>query len=427
MTAPDLPHIDERTASALSPRPALAARETRALLPSLAVLGFVLFATYSGLLSVLLPNQIAALDEANKVANFGLVTTLSLVFTVVAQPLIGAISDRTRTRWGRRTPWMVIGAAVGAIFLFAFAAFASIVWIAVCWVIIQVALNVLQNPMTAVTPDRVDEKRRGVASSVVGLGFMIGQVAGILLAGALASNLGLAYSSFGILVVVATAVFVLLNPDRSSVDMPREPFSWKAFFSAFWVSPKEHPDFGWAFLARFLFILGYFVTVTYQLFLLTDYVGLDIGEANGVIGLLSLAGLVPIIVAITLTGWLSDKLGRRKVFLYISSAILAVGLTMPLVSPTVGGMVAMSVINGFAFGIYMSADTALMTLVLPDGGKNAGKDLGLLNIATNIPQALSPAVAAVVITWFGYPALFVFAIVAVIAAAFTIAPIKAVR
>src|SRR5690606_30745301 len=122
------------------------------------------------------PNQITALDEANKVANLGLVTTLSLVFTIFAQPLIGAISDRTRSRWGRRTPWMVIGAAVGAIFLFAFTAFESLAWIAVCWVIIQVALNVLQNPMTAVTPDRVVEARRGIASSVAGLGFMIGQV-----------------------------------------------------------------------------------------------------------------------------------------------------------------------------------------------------------------------------------------------------------
>ncbi|MGB3375803.1 MAG: MFS transporter [Microbacterium sp.] len=425
MTASDTPQV-EASEAGVTVR-ASAAPETRALLPSLAVLGFVLFSTYSGLLAVLLPNQITALDETNKVANLGVVTTISLVFTIVAQPLIGAISDRTRTRWGRRTPWMVIGAAVAAILLFAFTAFESMLWIVICWVVIQVALNVLQNPMTAITPDRIVEERRGVASSVAGLGFMAGQVAGILIAGAVASNLGLAYSTFGILVVIATAAFVLINPDRPSTTIVVPPFRWKAFFAAFWVSPRKHPDFGWAFLARFLFILGYFLTITYQLFLLTDYIGLGLGEANATIGMLSLAGLVPTIVAIGGTGWLSDRLGRRKVFIYVSSVILAVGLAMPLFLPTVGGMVAMAVINGFAFGIYMSADTALMTLVLPDGGKDAGKDLGLLNIATNIPQALSPGIAALVITWFGYPALFVVAIVAVLIAAVVITPIRAVR
>jgi MFS family permease len=151
------------------------------------------------------------------------------------------------------------------------------------------------------------------------------------------------------------------------------------------------------------------------------------GVAAVTVGILSLAGLVPTIVGIAVTGWLSDKLGRRKVFVYLASVFLAVGLSMPLFVPSVEGMIAMSVINGFGFGIYMSADTALMTLVLPDGGKDAGKDLGILNIATNIPQAMSPAAAGIIIGVFGFPALFVFAIIAVIVAGIVIKPIKAVR
>jgi MFS family permease len=405
----------------------IAAAETKALLPSVAILGFVLFATYAGLLSVLLPNHVAQLDEANKIANFGLVTTISLVFTIVAQPVIGAISDRTRTRWGRRTPWMVLGAGVGALFLLALPVFASIIWITICWVIIQVALNVLQNPLTAITPDRIVEARRGIASSVAGLGFMVGGVAGVMLAGALASNFGLGYGVFGIIVAVVTLAFVLINPDKSSAKLVLPPFSWAAFFKAFWVNPRKHPDFGWAFLARFFFILGYFTAFSYMLYTLTDYIGLDIDAANATVGILSLAGLVPTVVGIAVTGWLSDKLKRRKVFVYLASVFLAIGLSMPLFFPSVEGMIAMSVINGFGFGIYMSADTALMTLVLPDGGKDAGKDLGILNIATNIPQAMSPATAGIIIGVAGFPALFVFAIIAVIIAAFVIKPIKAVR
>lgn len=409
-----------------TPGRAPAAAETRMLLPSLAILGFVLFATYSGLLGVLLPNQIARLDAANKVANLGTVATISLVFTILAQPLIGAISDRTRTRWGRRTPWMVLGAAVGAIFLFLLGSAGSIFLITICWVVIQVALNVLQNPMTATVPDRVVESRRGVASAVMGLGLMVGSVAGVVLGGALAANVGMGYAAFGILVLVATAGFVLLNPDRSSTSATTAPFHWGSFLKAFWVNPRQYPDFGWAFAARFLFILGYFTAFTYQLFILTDYIKLSQEQANATVGTLSLAGLVPTIVGILLTGWISDKLGRRKVFIYLASVILVIGLAMPLLFPTVGGLIAMSAINGLGFGLYMSADTALMTLVLPDGGKDAGKDLGILNIATNIPQALSPGVAALVISLAGYPALFVFAIIAVALAAVAIKPIKSV-
>ncbi|MDR2997762.1 MAG: MFS transporter, partial [Microbacterium sp.] len=137
---------------------------------------------------------------------------------------------------------------------------------------------------------------------------------------------------------------------------------------------------------------------------------------------------VPTIIAIMLSGWWSDKAGRRKVFIYVASAFMVVGLLMPILMPNMTGMIIMSVINGIGFGLYMSVDAALMTEVLPSEGTDAGKDLGILNVATNIPQAMSPGIAALIITSLGgYPMLFVFAIVFVILAAVAIAPIKSVR
>jgi len=101
---------------------------------------------------------------------------------------------------------------------------------------------------------------------------------------------------------------------------------------------------------------------------------------------------------------------------------------VPLVMPNLTGMIIMSVVNGVGFGLYMATDTALMTEVLPGGGAAAGKDLGILNVATNIPQAMSPAIAGLIIASFGgYPMLFVFGIVAVVAAALVLIPIKSVR
>ncbi|WP_235500393.1 MFS transporter [Leifsonia sp. Root227] len=411
-----------RTSTASSPS------ATRRLLPSLAVTSLVLFATYSGLIAVLLPNQVQAIDPANKVGNLAIVTTVSFVFTLFAQPIVGAFSDRTRSRLGRRAPWMIIGAAVGAVFLAGLGSLSSIVWITVFWVIIQVALNALQGPLSAITPDRFPRSRRGVASAMVGVGTMAGGTIGVLVAGQLAANVGVGYTVFGAAVLVLTLAFVLLNRDFSSKDAVHPPFSWKQFLSGFWINPRTNPDFAWAFAARFLFILGYFVTFGYQLFILTDYIGMSIGQANSTIGLLSLASLVTTVVSISLAGWLSDKLGRRKVFIYAASALMVVGLSIPLIAPNVTGMLVMSAVNGFGFGLYMACDTALMTEVLPGGGTAAAKDLGILNIATNIPQALSPTIAAVLIgAAGGYPALFIFGMVAVALAALVLIPIKSVR
>ncbi|CAM5371636.1 MFS transporter [Leifsonia shinshuensis] len=144
--------------------------------------------------------------------------------------------------------------------------------------------------------------------------------------------------------------------------------------------------------------------------------------------MISVASLVTTVVSVSLAGWLSDKLGRRKVFIYLASVLMVVGLAMPLLMPTITGMLLMSAINGFGFGLYMACDTALMTEVLPGGGVSAAKDLGILNVATNIPQALSPAIAALLIGVLGgYPALFVFAMVCVAVAALVLIPIKSVR
>lgn len=263
---------------------------------------------------------------------------------------------------------------------------------------------------------------------MIGLGTQLGMTVGIMLAGAFAAQVGIGYSAFGAAVIVVSVLFALVNRDWSSKDASVEPFRWSAFFRGFWISPRRHPDFAWAFAARFLLILGYFVVSAYQLYMLTDYIGLELAEAQGAVVTLTLVAFIPTLIAIALSGWWSDKVGRRKVFIYAASVVMIAGLAMPLIQPNMTGMILMAIVNGVGFGLYMSVDAALMTEVLPNEGVSAGKDLGILNVATNVPQALSPAIGGVIITSLGgYPMLFVFAIVFVILAAIATAPIKGVR
>ena len=76
-----------------------------------------ILAINSGGLGILIPNLVARIDEADKVDNLALVTTLAFLVNVFAQPIAGALSDVTRSRFGRRTPWMVGGGLVAAGFL----------------------------------------------------------------------------------------------------------------------------------------------------------------------------------------------------------------------------------------------------------------------------------------------------------------------
>ena len=400
----------------------------RGLLPSLAVLALVMFASYAGLGQVLLPNQLLHLDAADKVRNLTLISSASFVFTLLTQPIIGTFSDRTRSRMGRRAPWIVIGGAIGGLLLVGMGSLNSLLWVAIFWIVLQISLNAVQGPFTAIIPDRFPKNRRGIASAMFGIGTSLGLTLGVVVAGQLANNLGLAYALFGAVILVACLLFVLVNRDYSSRGLvPEQPLKARVFFSGLWISPRKHPDFAWAFAARFFFILGYFMVLFFELYLLTDYVGLSLKTANATIGLLAVASLVTTLVSVVIGGLISDRIGRRKIFVYLASLFVAIAFVVPLFVPTVVGLAIMSAVSGIGFGLYTACDTALMTEVLPRDGASAGKDLGILNVATNLPQALSTVAGGILISVIGYRGLFIFGIVFVLLAAFALRPIKAVR
>lgn len=399
----------------------------RALLPSMAVVSLVFFAAITGLGQVLLPTQLLAIDAAAKVANLATVTTISFVVTVIAQPLIGAISDRTRSRLGRRAPWMLIGAVIGGALLLGVGSLTSIIWLTLAWVVIQVSLNAVIGPLSAIIPDRNPRERRGVVSAMFGVGTTLGLTVGVLLSSALANSFGIAYTIFGIAIIVAALVFVIINRDYSSKTAAIEPFKLGRFVAAFWISPRKHPDFAWAFVARFCFILGYFVVLLFQLYILTDYIHLPVARAHTTQGLVAVYSLVTTLITVTTGGYWSDRLKRRKIFIYAASVLIALGMAIPLISPTVEGMLLMGAVSGLGFGLYTACDTALMTEVLPRDGAAAGKDLSILNLATTFPQAVSAIIAAKVISMFGYPGLFIFAMIAVALGGLALIPIRTVR
>ncbi|MGF7147986.1 MFS family permease [Sphingomonas zeicaulis] len=405
-------------------------RQRTVLQLSLMVNFFLLMALYSGVLGVLLPNQIAALDPANKANNLALMFAITSIFSTLATPIAGALSDRTRGHWGRRAPWIAIGSLIGSISLFGVSWMTSFWSMMVLWVMAAIAYNSMQPAMTTLIADRFAPETRGSVSGIVGAGMTAGLTAGTFVAGYLAGQQVLAYGLFAAAIAVSCLAFVLVNREPSSAAMPTRRFDWRDFARGFWISPRKHPDFAWAFLSRFTIYMGYQAVAAYLLYILRDYIRLSDAASNVAIANMAMVTFVCLVVTSLASGWASDRMQRRKPFVIAGSLIMGCAMVAPLVAPNMEGMWVYAAVIGVGYGMFMSIDMALMTQVLPKSELGEeGKDLGVLTTAVNIPQIISPVMAAVLLSLSGgdYRTIFWAAVLFVFGSALCVLPIKSVR
>ncbi len=400
---------------------------TPALTPLLGLTNFALVAAVTGTTAVLLPNQLTGLDPANKVNDLALISSVSLVLALITQPIVGLLSDRTRSRFGRRTPWMFVGGLLMAASLAGLGVANSLALILVLAAAMQLGLGTINAPLAAILADRYPPERRTAASAYIGLGINVGYAVGVLIAGLVAADLRLAYIWFGIGLVIVVVAICGATKDSASSTMRVGPVTLRAVLSGFWIDPRRHPDFAWGFVTRFLFVLANFVAASYQLYILTDFIGLSLEVANGMVGILGVLALLSTIAAGYVTGWLARRIGRLKIQLYLSCGFVVAGYLIQVAAPSMAGQYAMVAIVSFGIGIYLTADAAVMTQVLPDADGSAAKGMGILNLAMIGPQAVSAALAAAIIGIAGYRGLFVAGSVICVLGALAAGRIRRVR
>jgi MFS family permease len=397
---------------------------------SLMVNFFLLMALYSGVLGVLLPDQIAEFDQANKANNLALMFAVTSVFSTLTTPIAGALSDRTRTRWGRRSPWIAVASLVGSLCLFGVSWMTTFWSLMVFWVMATVAYNSMQPAMTTVIADRFAPENRGIASGIMGAGMTAGLTAGTVVAGYLAGDRVLAYGLFALAIAASSIAFVLINREPPANDRPVRHFSWMGFLKGFWIDPRQHPDFAWAFAGRFTIYMGYQGVAAYLLYILRDYIGLSDQASTITIANMAILTLICLVASSLISGVWSDRVQRRKPFVFAASLIMGCAMVAPLLWPNMIGMWIYAGVIGIGYGMFMSIDMALMTQVLPrtlEGDE--GKDLGVLTTAVNIPQIISPIMAAVLLGIFGgnYATIFIAAVIFVFGSALCVLPIRSVR
>ncbi|MFH8840482.1 MFS transporter [Streptomyces sp. NPDC017868] len=375
-------------------------------------------------IQILLPLQLEHIDPHDKNTALSLVTGLGALVAVLANPLAGAWSDRTTSRFGRRRPWILGGALAGAAGLAATATQHTVAGVAVGWCLAQAGLNAMLAGVTTPIADRVPLGQRAVVSGWTGLMQSVGLVLGALITTLVVTGVGSGYVTLAVLTVALALPFALRQSEPSLPRELRPAFDARAFARSFWVSPRLHPDFGWAWLTRFLINLGNALGTLYLFYFLADAVRYG-DPGTGVLVLTAVYTLCAALTAVPV-GVLSDRAGRRKGFVVLCSLVMAAAaLLLALVHTWPSALVAAAVL-GAGYGVYLAVDQALVTQVLPEAADRA-KDLGVINIANSGPQVLAPALAAPVIAHLGgYTGLYATAALVILAGGLLVVRIRGV-
>lgn len=358
-------------------------------------------------LQVLLGLHAAALAPGAKEYVFALTTGLGAVVSLVVNPLVGALSDRTTSRFGRRVPWIVGGGLLAVGGLAVLSAADTLGLFILGWCVTQTGLNTMLGALTAFLPDQVPHRQRATIGGIVSMATTVGILAG--------TGLGAAFGEGRPTVaylVCAAVVLVLMVPNALRSHDAVLPREWRpatsvlAVLRGFWISPRQHPDFAWAWLSRLLINLGNGVGTVYLLFYLQDAVDYT-DPATGVF-ILTLIYAFSVVATAVIAGRISDRMGKRKVLVIVAGCGIAAALLLMTLQVWPAAVVG-AVVLGVAFGVYTAVDLALVTEVLPTSEDRA-KDLGIIAIAQTLPSIIATVLAGIVVTSLGgYVTLYVLA------------------
>lgn len=371
-------------------------------------------------------NSLVGIERAP--SELALIASIGALVAMFGNPFFGRLSDRTTSPLGRRRPWLILGLVVGTAAVLVVAVAPNVTVVLVGWCVAQLAYNAVLAALVAVLPDQVPVAQRGQVAGVLGVSLPIAAVVGTFLVKLFTPNLVgmfLAPCVVGGFFIIVFAV-TMKDPRHSSADRPM--WSLREFAGTFYVNPLTNRDFGWAFTSRFMFVLAYAFLTTYQAYYLLDRLGITETEVPQQVFVGTLVHSAVMVAASLIGGRVSDRTGRRKVFVASAAGVYGLALFLIAAANDFNGFLVGMALSGLGFGLYMAVDLALVVDVLPDSSSSA-KDLGVLNIAGALPSSLAPALAPAILAFGGgsYGVLYAVAGVCALVAAVAILPVRGVR
>ena len=372
--------------------------------------------------------RVRQLAPGNAAEPISRVLMAGAIVALVSNPIFGALSDSTRSRFGRRRPWLVGGVLCGCASLVAIGLAPTINTVLLGWCAAQLSFNAVLAAMVAIIPDRIAPIQRGTVVGILGICMPIGQITGTFLVQQLSINMTLALVVPGVIGVagVLSLVYILRQEPLPQTLVQAQPAAAGQDGPA---APRNHRDFSWTWLSRVLFTTGSCFLQAYQPFFLLDALRLNAADVPRLMFRSTLVQAAMVVVWSLISGRLSDRTGLRRPFVMAGSTIQGLGLWLIAFSHSYTMLLFGVALVGMGHGVYEGVDLALVTDVLPDRARHAAKDLGLLNIANTLPQVIAPLAAPAIlqVSRGDYTLLFAVAgSVAVLGSVFLV-PLKNVR
>jgi len=367
---------------------------------------------------------------SGKEALLAAATLVGSLVALVANPLAGALSDRTRSPWGQRHPWILGGTLLAAAAIAALPRAASPLALLLGWAIVKIGLNAAMAGLNGTAADRVPAAQQGGLWGWIGMAQPLGLVLGVLVSSALVPDLSLAAAALALLLLATAIPFLATRPGQGwqrgspfvgtpapSKRAGRQRRGGRIGHSAQTVAGSgrrclqvleafRHRPFGALWWSRFWLYLGWSASTVYLLYFLEDRLGLPRPQALQAQVWLLLLYTAATALSAAWAGQASDRLGRRLLFVLAGSGAMGLACGLMGISQSLPLALAGSTLLGLGYGIYVATHQALVVAHLPDPQQH-GRDLGVFNGAHTASMVLAPALAWLLVSRCGgYGSLF---------------------
>ena len=312
------------------------------------------------------------------------------VISILIQPTVGSISDYTVSRWGRRKPYIVIGSVLDVVLLAGIATSNSILMLGAFAALLSISTNIARGPFQGYVPDLVPEKQVGLASAMVGLMQILGNVTGFVLVTAFVLLGRIELAIFAVaLVELLTMAAVVARVGEGQPPKPRNGKSWRTIAREVWgTDVLKERSYVWLLGSRFFFLMGGAVLVNLIITYLKQTHGMSEDAANSTNLVMLVTIVVANVLAIIPSARLSDRIGRKPV-IYASCAIGFIGIALAALAPAVELAIVGGALFGASAGTFLAVDWALMTDIIPKA--SSGRYMGLSNVATTSSTVIAVA------------------------------------
>lgn len=339
-------------------------------------------------LFLLQPFQIAEVvpgGQRNSV--WGAIVAVGAVEAMIGPAVVGWLSDRTRGPWGRRKPFLFVGALATSGALLLLASARSLPMMAFAYLLVQLSDDLATGPYSSFVPEFVPEEHRGKASGVLGMLQLAAQIVAVGVGLAL-GDVARVYMVAAVLnLVCAAATLQALPPDRPAPDVRPE----NKLRLEDWTGPFRNPDFRWTWITRFLVAFGFYLILIYVSNYLSDRVhdlrlfGFDLKEPSRAALVAAVAIAVTGAIGAVAAGKWTDR--SRKAVIRASGWVMAATIVPFALVPNLNVMVCCALVFGLGYGAYQTASWAIASDVLPDPDA-AAKDMGIWQASVATPQVL---------------------------------------